>query len=424
MSFAQTRRKGRAGRSRRPAGAVLACCTLPGLAAPGIAAAQQWLVTPEIEVAAQYLDNPHLREDGEEGAIDAVSIKGGLVDAALALRRNAPTSSFLLRPAVAVYRYDDKDEDSEGYFLDLDTNGEGRRSAWRLRGNYRQEQVYRSETTSSEFDDLLPDDVQTGTGRTFVRRQRDLWRVQPGFTMNFTEVTSLALDFTYHDVTYDVEEAGEAVDYNNTRIDAAIQRALSPYNMLELGVFAFRYDPSEPSRETDVAGALVGYRHSASEVSTFFVEVGAQETRTDSLSDPDVEVSETSFLWNIGYQRQLEVTHLRFDLGQEVTPSGSGNLVERNLYRAAMTHQLQPRWLLELSAVFLNADSVADEDVVSSSDRDYLQARASLGYQLTRSWTVQGLYAFTHQDFADISGDAQEHEFRLSLIYQPPLPTQ
>jgi hypothetical protein len=393
-----------------------------------MASAQQWLVTPEIEVAAQYLDNPRLREDGEEppaGAEDQDSITGGLVDAALAFRRNAPTSSFLLRPAVAVYRYaDDSDEDSEAYFLDLDANGEGRRSAWRLRGNYRQEQVYRSETTPAEFDDLLPDDVQTGTGRTLARRQRDLWRIQPGFTMNFTEVTSLDLDLTYHDVTYDLEEQGEAVDYNNTRLDAALRRALSPYNSVELGVFASRYEPSTSSRETDSAGALVAYRHSTSEISTFFVEVGAQESRTDSLSDPDVELSETSFLWNIGYQRQLEVTHWRFDLGQEVTPSGSGNLVERDLYRAAVTRQLKPRWLLELSAVFLNADAVADQGVVSSSDRDYLQARASLGYQLTRSLTVRGLYAFTHQDFADIAGDAQEHEFRLSFIYRPPLPTQ
>lgn len=393
---------------------------------PRTSAAQQWLATPEIEIAAQHIDNPRLEED-EGGDEDTEKITGGLVDAALAFRRLTETSSFVLRPAVAVYRYpDDPDEDSESYFLDLDANSEGRRSSWRLRGNYRQQDVFRGETTPSDIDDFIEDDVQTGSGRTFVRRQRDLWRIQPGFTMEFTELTSVEIDLSYLDVSYDTEEVGSAVDYNDTRIDAALVRALSPYNRIELGVFASRYEPDSGPRETDSAGALVGYRQSTSDISTFFVDVGAQETKTQSASDPDVEFSDTSFLWNIGYERQLEVTRWRFDLGQNVTPSGSGNLVERDMYRAIMEHQLQPRWLLELSALYMNTSSVGEEDVVTtdSDERDYLQGRATLAYQITRSWTVEALYSFTHQDFADTPGDAQEHEVRLSFVYQPPLPTE
>ena len=408
--------------TRRPGAAVLLPFVLLACAAAGPAAAQQWLVTPEVELGAQWIDNPRLREDTETN-----SIAGGLVDAALAVRRNTETSSFLLRPAVIVYRYGDDgedeatNEDSESYFLDLDTSGQGRRNAWRLRGNYRQQQVFHGETTPSDFDDLIGDDGQTGTGRTFERRQRDLWRIQPGYTMEFTELTSLALDAGYVDVSYDVQQEGEAVDYNSTRLDAALIRELSPYNQVELGVYGMRYDPEVAERGSDSVGGSIRYQQSTSDISTFFIEVGAQEAQSNSISDPDVEISETSFLWNIGYVRQLEVTRWRFDLGQDVTPSGTGRLVERDQYRVAMQHQLQPRWLLDLSAVYLATDAVADEGV-TSSDRDYAQARGSLGYQLTRSWTVQGLYSFTWQDFADIPGDAMEHEVRLSLIYQPPLP--
>lgn len=428
MSLKQMAVKDAPARGIRPLAAVLVLLGLASLD-PRTSAAQQWLVTPEVELGAQYIDNPRLRED--EG--DTKSITGGLLDAGLALRRNTETSSFLLRPSVAIFRYTDdsdeepldaSDEDSEAYFLDFDANGEGRRSSWRLRGNYRQQQVFRGETTPADFDDFIEDEVQTGTGRTFVRRQRDLWRIQPGFTMDFTQLTSLAIDVSYLDVSYDQEELGEAIDYNNTRLDAALVRNLSQYNQLELGVFAARYDPTAEDRETDSAGARVRYQQSTSDISTFFVDVGAQETRTDSRIDPDVEVSETSFLWNIGYERRLEVTRWRFDLGQDVTPSGSGNVVERDLYRATMEHQLQPRWSLLLSAVFLQTDSLAEEGIPTTSDRDYLQGRAALAYRLTPSWTVQGLYALTHQDFSDIPGDAQEHEARLSLIYQPPLPTQ
>lgn len=404
---------------RRPTAALLLPIAVLACLAGTPAAAQQWLVVPEIEVGAQWIDNPRLQEVEETN-----SITGGLVDAALGFQRNTQTSSFLLQPQVVVYRYgndEENNEDSESYFLDLDADGRGQRSAWRLRGNYRQQQVFHGETTPADFDDLIGDD-QTGTGRTFERRQRDLWRIQPGYTMEFTELTSLALDLSYIDVSYDVEEAGEAVDYNSSRLDAGLIRELSPYNHVELGVYGMRYEPSTEGRDTDSVGATLRYQQSTSDVSTFFIEVGAQEARIDLPADPDVELSETSFLWNIGYLRELEVTRWRFDLGQDVTPSGTGALVERDLYRATMEHQLQPRWLLNLSAVLLRQNSLGNEDIVTSSKRDYMQGQLSLGYQLTQSWTLKGLYALTLQDFADTPGDATQHEVRLSLVFQPPIP--
>lgn len=70
----------------------------------------------------------------------------------------------------------------------------------------------------------------------------------------------------------------------------------------------------------------------------------------------------------------------------------------------------------------MNTDAVADEDI-TSVERDYFQGRATLSYQMTRAWTVEGLYSLTHQDFANIPGDAREHEVRISLVYRRPVPT-
>src|SRR5690606_37213857 len=109
----------------------------------------------------------------------------------------------------SIFRYaGDNQEDAEEYFLDLDTGSEGQRSNWRMRGNYRQQQVYRGETTSSEIDDIgVEDDVQTGSGRTFERRQRDLFRLQPGVTFELSQRTGLDLRVNYLDVSYDTQEA-------------------------------------------------------------------------------------------------------------------------------------------------------------------------------------------------------------------------
>lgn len=401
---------------------AFACWLMPLLLAGASAAqAQQWFFSPEIGIGVQYVDNPRLEETG-----DTDSITGGVVNIGAAFHRNTQTSSMVIRPSIELERYSSgRNEDSDAYFLDFDGEKEGQRSNWRLRGNFRRQQVLRGETTSPEIDDIgVDDDLQTGTGQTFFRRERDMLRLSPGFTFDFTERTSVSANVNFLGVRYDTEAVGEAVDYTNVRADTAIGRALTPDSSVEFGVFAATYDPDGISRETESLGARARYEKDVSDISSFFIEVGAQDAEIQSSNDAQNDVSETSFLWNMGYSRQLERTRWRFDLGQQVTPSGSGAIVERDLYRAIMHHQLRPRWTLGLSAVFLNTDALGREDVGGSLiDRDYLRTRATLSYQMTRNWTVEGRYSFTNQDFASIPGDAQEHAVRLWLVYSRPVPT-
>jgi hypothetical protein len=392
--------------------------TLGFCALPTVTMAQQWDFSPLVEVGAQYIDNPRLIE----GVDDTNAISGGLLDLGAEMRRNTETASVLFRPSAAIYRYPgDSEEDSEAYRADFSAEKLGQRSQWRFDANYDQDQVFHGETTPSDVDDGgIDDDVQTGTGRTFERRQRDLWRVAPGATFEFTERTALGLDFNYLDVAYDSQNLGEAVDYTNMRADIEIVRTLSPNSTLEFGVFGSRYEPDVSDLlETDSVGVRARYETEVSNVSTFFIDVGAQDSKIDNPALPGGEFSDNSFLWNIGYIRQFEVTRWYFDLGQNVTPSGSGVMVERDLYRAIMTHQFQPRWSLQLAAVAMKTTSIGDRNVINVNDRDYAQGEAALAWQMTRNWTIDTRYIFTHQDFSDIEGDAQKHEVRLSFIYRP-----
>ena len=407
----------------RRALAVFTALPLSLLIQPSVTHAQQWVLLPEIEVGAQYIDNPRLRE------VDPVEdITGGLLNVAAALRRNTETSSLLIRPSAAIYRYSgDNNEDSEGYFFDVNGEKLGQRSTWFFKGNYRQQQVFRGETTSSEIDDVgIGDSVQTGTGRTFERRQQDMWRLGPGFTFEFTERTALKVELNYLDVQYDVQEVDEAVDYTNGRADISLVRTLSEGSILEFGVFGSIYEPDAVSSDTESIGARLRYEKDVSDISTFFVDLGAQDSELQSSVSPGTDLSETTFLWNLGYRRQLELTRWTFDLGQSATPSGSGALVERDLYRAIMQHQFKPRWSLELAGVLMNTNSLSRDDLVTAgpNERDYLRGSAALAWQMTPNWTIESLYMYTYQDFADIEGDAQGHEVRLSLVYRPPVPTQ
>lgn len=82
-----------------------------------------------------------------------------------------------------------------------------------------------------------------------MRRNRDTLRLRPGFTLYFTDRTSLKVDFNYLDVQYDTQSIGEAVDYTNNRADASIVRALSQDSKLEFGVFASNVEQSNATRD-------------------------------------------------------------------------------------------------------------------------------------------------------------------------------
>src|SRR5690606_20766526 len=123
----------------------------------------------------------------------------------------------------------------------------------------------------SEVDDIgVEDEVQTGSGRTFERRQRDLIRLQPGGTFELSQRLGLDLSANYLDVSYDTQEAGEAVDYTNGRADVGLIYQVAPQSALELGVFAERYEPDLVQRETDSIGAMVRYSLDVSDISGFF----------------------------------------------------------------------------------------------------------------------------------------------------------
>jgi hypothetical protein len=405
------------------------------VAMPQFALAQQWVVTPQLEIGGQYVENPRLRESGEtpdpndpDAPSDDDNVTGGLLDLGLALRRITPTSSVMFRPTAALFRYSgDSNEDSERYSADFDAQKEGQRSEWRFRANYDQQQVLRGETTSSDIDDddigIDDDDLQTGSGRTFERRQRDRWRIRPGFAFDLTQRTALEFEVNLLDVQYESQELGEAVDYTNTRVQTALVRELTPESSLSFLVFGTRYDPGIDRPETDSVGAGIRYERDITNISGFFAEVGGQEATVDPVDPLAEDITENSVLWNVGYDRRWERTRWRFQFGQAVTPSGSGGMVERDQYRVQMRHQFRPRWAMELSAVAMSVDALSSADVVTRSDRDYLQARASLVYEITRKWRFETRYTLTHQDFADIPGDGQEHAIRASFIYQPPVPT-
>lgn len=114
------------------------CLLVAGLIAlPHVALAQKWVLSPLVEISALHIDNPRLKEN------DATeNITGGLLIVGGELQRKPETSRVLIGPTAVVYRYSgNNNENSESLLLNFDAENNGQRSNWRLRGNFRQQEV-------------------------------------------------------------------------------------------------------------------------------------------------------------------------------------------------------------------------------------------------------------------------------------------
>jgi len=372
-------------------------------------------VAPDIRIGGHFDDNARLRE-GDDGLIE---ISGGYIDLAVLAQWRTPTAETQLRPRVRSARYPgDEDEDTDDIYLDFSTRSTGQRTEWSLRGNYAQEEVIRGGNIRVDFADPDLDIPEDGdTGRIDERRERDLWRIAPRFSYELSERTDIGAGLNYTDVSYSPQQAGEALDYTDARVEVFHVYQRSPTSRIRSTAFASSFDVDENNNDTTSYGLRGRYEWDITEVYDVYVELGVQENDEEADGNNQVDNSSTGILFDAGFRRQWERTQFRIAGGRSVQPSGTGFLREVDRIRLNLRHDFQPRWFGELGGVFQTTDGLDDDN--GFDQRDYYQVRGLVGYQLTQSWTVEATYSFTRQDYENTPGEADRNEVFLTVNYQP-----
>jgi hypothetical protein len=394
--------------------AVVSAAMFAALAAPCAVNAAEWTLAPDLRVGTISNDNNRLSETGQE-----IVVWGGFADLAAVAQRRTEVSDTSLRPRFVVSRYPgDEDEDAESAFLDFITRTRGLRHQWEVRGNLAVADVLRGEFVQLDFPDPDLDNPDTvGTGRVNVRRTRTLWRLAPRFSYDLSERTAGGVGLDYTDVSYDKQRVGEAIDYNNARADAFVLYRMSPVSRFRTTLFASNYESEQINNDSTAYGLRARYEHDVGETTRLFLDVGGQRTTVEIGGGQGLEATENGFLLDAGVSRRWERTRVAASGGRSVLPDGSGFLREVDRLRFNVVHDFTARWYLDAAAALLRTRSL--EGLVTSSDRDSYEIRATLGYDITTNWSVEAQIGRLMQDYLDDPGEAEANEYSLAVRYSP-----
>jgi hypothetical protein len=241
--------------------------------------------------------------------------------------------------------------------------------------------------------------------------------VRPQYSFDLSERNRLGVAGQYIDTDYNNEQPGEALDYTDARAELFFERATAQDSRVRLTAFASKYESDEISNDSAGYGGAVRYERDVSETFGWFVAAGAQRTDVEAGDNNQVDDSQTSYLFSSGITRQWELTRLQAQVSRSVDPSGSGFLKTRDGIRINVRHQFKQRLYGAFGAYAFTEDNLDDD--VDVNKRDYARGRATLGWQMSKAWFIEGGYQYTYQDYDDEPGDAASNEVVLGIVYRP-----
>jgi hypothetical protein len=368
------------------------------------ASAANWEIAPRIQAGYRYNDNYHLEMPGGE-----IEVSGAEADAAVTFRTIDPRTTFEITPRVrSTYFPDERDEDSNDYFLGmLFHDATPRRRAGALL-DFSQEDVVRSELPSADIDGGLGNPNEADSGRIVERNRRDLIRARPYISYDVSQRYRVDLEAHYLDASYDKNLEGLQQDFTEAGIAAGAGIRLSPRSALLLrGTFA-QYDTGI---DADAYGAHVEWTTDFSPTSRFYVRLGGQQT------EPDVGESDNNVIAGIGGRWQSQRNELFLDLTRTVGPVSAGTIVERHQLRFRLNHDISERVATVLGARFSRDESI--DEASTYPTREYATAEAGIEWRIQRQFALTATYNYLWQEYSDEPSDASANGFLIGFVYEP-----
>lgn len=372
------------------------------------AGAANWEIAPRLEGGYRYSDNYRLDLPGNE-----IEVSGAEADAQVTFRTLDPRTNFAITPRVrSTYFPDERNEDSNDYFLDAEFSDQTPRRRTSLRAAWVQEDVVRSELPLADAtaEPQLGETDAVDSGRILQRNRRDLVRFMPSFEYDATQRLRTELGGRYVDADYERTFVNAQQDFREYGVWAGLGYLASERSSLSFRALASRYDTV---RDADAFGGEVEWGRDFTENSRMYVRVGAQQT------EPENRDSETNVIAGIGGRWSSPRNQLFVDFTRSVNASAAGVVVERHQLRFKVDHDVSPR-VAVLLALMAHRDEGIEDGTYPT--REYAAAQTGIEWRWNRALSLSATYNYRWQDYADEPSDASSNGFLISLIYEPKRP--
>ena len=376
--------------------------------------AQEWRFEPEIRVGGEYDDNARLRANEAE----IFEIDGYILEGSAGFAYETQRSLFRITPTLRSRVYDEEiDVDSDDQFLNLAWTHETIKSQFALRGDYSRESARTAERADADIGEEDPDEIPTDeTGVVFNNERRERFRILPQWRYEFTERMSFETAFAYTDTSYEDTPLSPLRDYTDSRVTIGLGRQFTPRTRGYIGATARRFE-NEVGRDVDGVGARIGFESEISQTTRFKAEVGYE----DSDQDGAVEDADPEFVGDIYLVRNLETITMLAQYRRDVTAGGSGRLAAKDSINLSLRKRFTERVSGGLGVRAYQTSGLGDE-AVTFEERDYTQFYAEFGVALSRAFSLQADYRYSHLDQSETIGEegsADSNSIILWLVYRP-----
>jgi hypothetical protein len=377
--------------------------SLPLALAACSAGAANWEVSPRVQAGYRYNDNYHLEQPGGE-----VEVSGAEADVGVTFRTIDPRTNFEITPRInSTYFPNEKDEDSNDYYLDGGFSDVTPRRRINVPFLYSQEDVVDSELPGTNAGGDLGEPGTGDSGRFLVRNRRDFFRIAPSFEYDLTQRYRMALDAHYLEANFDNQVPGAQRDFSEFGAGGAFGFLTTQRSTLWVRALGFQYETTET---TDAYGGEVEWNTQYSENSRAYIRVGAQQTK------PENGPSDTNVIAGAGGQWSTQRNTLFVDLTRSVGPVSAGTVVERYQLRLRVDHDVSQRFALRAGAR-LSQDQETQNGTYPT--RKYAIGELGFEWRWMRQWSLVGSYNYRWQEYEDEPSDADSNNFLIGIVYEP-----
>lgn len=378
------------------------------LSAPAIYA-QQTTIEPVLAVGYEVDDNATL----SIFTIEEAEISGILLDASARFGYASPKTKLTATARLLDRNYDEEEFDHTDEFFDLRYDYRGQSSRFQFRGSYGNELVRTGERVDTNFNIEDPSEIPDDTsGLVAISDERQRVDLVPTYTYNISDVSTLGMVVRYSEVSYAEQFAGLLNDYTNVRASLNFGRKLSARNKVLFGLTSGRYeaDGSDPVTGYGISGGL---ERELSEKTTLRMIVGVAHTETidgDSSVDP---VGEITLI------RRLETINLLAQYLRVVSGGGTGNLTARDIININFTRELTDRVSAGIGVRAYSTTALREDVGNPFDERDYVQLRAAVAWNLSRSLSFEVSYRYTVLDRVNLGESGNSNNITLWFNWRP-----
>ena len=159
------------------------------------------------------------------------------------------------------------------------------------------------------------------------------------------------------------------------------------------------------------AGINAGFERELSETSRLKAVLGVEDT------DQGLEDTDVNWVGDISLTRRLQTITLLAQYRRTINASGRGFVSVRDSINLNFTRRLNERISAGLG-VRAYQDSGVSSDA-GSAGNDYLQLRAQVTWNMTRTWSLEGNYRYTFSDREVLGESANSNNVTVWLTYRP-----